>query len=130
MVLLQYLAEGADTEHAHHEIGHLVETMMLSKSEVAKIKKQYFKDIDYSDVFKDNWSGQDIILIRSSKLISEYQGRIYVKSIADAFDKNGKLKTEHLLEFISEPYSLYIREPEVLKKKDPKLFKLIDEAVR
>ena len=61
--------------------------------------------------------------------ISEYQGRIYVDDIFDAFDEDGYFKDETLWEFVSEPFREYIENPENLKKKSRELYDLVREAV-
>ncbi len=46
----------------------------------------------------------------------------------DASNSDGSFKDELLWEFISEPFRLYIQDPNLLKKKSPEIFRLIEEV--
>lgn len=71
----------------------------------------------------------EIFLLSNDKFISEYQGRIYVDDIFDAFDKSGKFRDELLWEFISEAFREYIENPEKLKHSSEELYNLMQEAL-
>lgn len=57
------------------------------------------------------------------------QRRIYVKHLSEAFDADGMLRYDKLLEFVSEPYRKYKENPDIFKRKYPDFYELIKEAV-
>ncbi len=128
-----YVAKGADKTEVIHEIGHMVENKLLDAQKVAKVRKEIVGEVSVLDILAEIYedtSGNEIeiFLLKKDKFISEYQGRIYVDNIFDASNSDGSFKDELLWEFISEPFRLYIQDPNLLKKKSPEIFRLIEEV--
>ena len=71
-----------------------------------------------------------IFVIAKDNFVSEYQGRLYVDDIMEAFDNNGKLNTDRMLEIVSEGYREYMENPENLKAKDAELFGMIEKVIK
>ena len=129
-----FMAKGADEIQAHHEIGHAIESFLIDKKELDILKEKMFKDVKQKDVYPayrhdNNGKKRLVFFVKSDNLISEYQGRIYIRSAREAFD-GGRLRTELMLEMISEGYRVYMENPELLKKKNKELYKLIERAIK
>ena len=129
-----YVAKGADKTSVIHEIGHMVDNKMLDSSKVMdtligavgevtimKIRSEIYYDASDNPV--------EILLVDSSKFISEYQGRIYADTIEDAFDDEWNFRYELLEEYVSEGFREYIENPMNLLTKDPELFFMLSEVV-
>lgn len=131
---IMYIAAGATLDEVYHEIGHLVDAKVMNQEKVTALKKAIFKDVNSSDIIPEtkhrtNGDAVDVLLVKSDKLISEYQGRIYVPKKEDAFDGNGDLRIDRMLEFISEPYREYMEAPESFKSKYPAFYELMKETL-
>lgn len=50
-------------------------------------------------------------------------------NVSEAFDNDGNLKIDMLLEFMSEPYREYMENPERLKKEYEHFYALIERVV-
>ena len=129
-----YIAKGADETASIHEIGHAVENKMCDARTVAALRKKIVGDPTIWDITTKTYydaSGNpiDIFILQNSEFISEYQGRIYVDNIADAFEDDGEFIDEYLEEFISEPFREYIENPEGLKSKNMELYNFIKGVV-
>ena len=70
-----------------------------------------------------------IYFLENEKFVSEYQGRIYINEPLQAFDMDGNFRYNRMLEFISEPFRLYMEDKESLKTICPEAYKLIKEVV-
>ena len=131
---IMYIANGVEENEIHHEIGHLIESKILSKEKVSKLKekifdKTTFDDIIFKTMYQADGTPVDVLIVKNDKLVSEYQGRIYVKHLSEAFDADGMLRYDKLLEFVSEPYRKYKENPDIFKRKYPDFYELIKEAV-
>ena len=132
---IMYIAKNAGEDDIIHEIGHMVENKMLDKDKVSTLRKKIIgspnaKDISL-EIFHDaNGNPVEVFLLKNKKFISEYQGRVYVDNVLEAFDNNGNFKDELLWEFVSEPFREFITNPAILKSKSPELYDLIAEAVK
>lgn len=131
---IMYIVEKTDRQGFIHEIGHVVDKKLINREKVDILLANITSDITYSDIeqqiFYDNEERPLMAwIIKNDKFISDYQGRIYVNHIQDAFDENGNIKTEYMLEYVSEGYREYIMHSDNLLKKDPELYLLIKEAV-
>ena len=71
-----------------------------------------------------------VLLVKTDKFISDYQGRIYVDTPSQAFDKNGNIRTERMLEFVSEMFREYLENPMNLAENHPEYYALIEEALK
>lgn len=84
-----------------------------------------------SEIYEDAAGNpREVFLLKNDKFVSEYQGRVYVDNPTDAFNSDGRVKKEVLMEFISEPFRVYIENPEFLKVKHREFYDLIEEAVK
>lgn len=132
---VMYVADGASATEIHHEIGHMIDAKLADKKEVDQLKKGIFSEAKYSDIIiktmhQTNGDPVDVFLVKSDALLSEYQGRIYVENPTEAFDENGYLKTDLLLEFVSEIYREYMENPEKLKESHVKFYDFIERTVK
>lgn len=130
-----YIAKGADETAVIHEIGHMVESKLIPAKQAADLRKRIIGNVSLvdlgTDIFEDASRNEvEIYYIRNPQFISDYQGRIYVDNIFDAFFPDGTFDDSLLWEFISEPFLLYIRDPVKLKEKSPEIYALIKEAVQ
>lgn len=131
---IMYIANGAAENEVYHEIGHLIDSKMLDAEKVMKLKKEVFKETELSDIiaktmYETNGNPVSVLIVRNEKLVSEYQGRIYVEKFEDAFDEFGELRLDKMLEFVSEPYRAYMEEPETFKEKYASFYALLKEVV-
>ena len=129
-----YAAKGARTEDIIHEFGHLVENKLLDRDIVRQIRRDIIGTVNILDieteVFYDALGQpREVFILKKPLFISDYQGRIYVDNILDAFDESGSFIDDYLYEFVSEAFRAYIMEPEVLKQKSIQLYNMIKEAV-
>ena len=49
---------------------------------------------------------------------------------SEIFDDNWVIKPELLKEFVSEPFRVYMKDPEMMKAKYPEFYDLITEAIQ
>lgn len=129
-----YIAKGANKEAVIHEIGHMVENKMLDAEKVEALIKQTVGIVSIfdlgSDIFIDNAGNEkEVFFVKSDKFVSEYQGRIYVGNIFEAFESDGTFKYALLWEYVSEAFREFVEDPDALKVKDAELYDLIKEAV-
>ncbi|MCM1057723.1 MAG: phage head morphogenesis protein [Firmicutes bacterium] len=126
-----WLSSNAGTTEIFHEMGHLLEYDLFTEEEIRNLKWKYFVNVTVNDIspeifyLADGITPRKVWLVHNNHLIDKYQGRIYVKSDREAFDADGNLKVDDMLEFMSVPISLYCTDPEELKRKDPEMFEFI-----
>ncbi len=107
-----YTALNAEKEDIDHEVGHLIEYRMMSRDDVDRYKRYLVENVSSIDVYAEKYYNDagdeiEIMIVHGSRFVSEYQGRIYANSVDDAFNPDGSIKTELMLETISEPFRLY-----------------------
>lgn len=107
-----YAASNAEKEDIYHEFGHLVEYRMMHPADVEAYKQYLVEGLTDADITQEtyyNTSGQPqtVFIVHGDRFVSEYQGRIYVNSLSEAINADGSIKTERMLETISEPFRLY-----------------------
>lgn len=129
-----YVAKGAEKEEIIHEIGHMVENKLLDNEKVNQLREKivgfvYPQDIITETYYDNAGNAIDIFLLSREQFVSQYQGRIYINNIFDAFKPDGTFSDELLWEFMSEPFRQYVEAPMLLKEKSPEIFALIEEAV-
>ncbi len=129
-----YVAKGANRTAVIHEIGHMVESKLLESGAVEGFRKKAVKGITIFDLDKDIFLDAtdneiEIFFVKNDMFVSDYQGRIYVEDIFDAFEPDGTFKDDLLWEYISEAFREYIENPEGLKARDAELYGLIAGAV-
>lgn len=116
-----------------HEIGHAIETKLdiFNDNKFIDILKNNISEMDIIRIKRDKTTfGQEIDLIENDKFISEYQGRVYNYDINkkprfDNITKRFNYKT--LGEYFSEGFATYFTNKEILKEKDIKLYRYIEE---
>lgn len=129
-----YVAKGAEKDAVLHEIGHMVENKLLDSLKVQNLINELIGEVDITQIqqeifFDNNMNPQTVFLIDNSSFVSQYQGRVYCETVWDAFDENGDFRSDLLWEFLSEGFREYIEHPEELRKKNPRLYDLIVEAI-
>ena len=129
-----YIAKETEEDGVIHEIGHLVENKILDDQNVQNLIQKTVGEVDITQIqqetFYDNTGNpHDIFLIENPLFISQYQGRVYCETIWDAFDDEGNFKSDLLWEFSSEGFREYIENPEKLKKRNPELYSMLEEAL-
>lgn len=129
-----YVAKGAEKEDIIHEIGHLVENKMLDIDRAENVKKRLIGDVHIwnlkTHTYYDNVGNEfEIVLLKCANLVSEYQGRVYVDTIEEAFDGAGNFRDDLLWEIYSEAFRIYCENPDILKEKCPDIYELIREAI-
>lgn len=129
-----YIAKGAETEDVIHEIGHLVENKMMSRDKVYKLMNDMVGEVSVFDIASEIYEDaagnpREVFILKNANFVSEYQGRLYVNNPIEAFNDDGSIKNEVLKEFISEPFRVYITEPERLKANHREFYDLIKEAI-
>ena len=89
-------------------------------------------NIDLTDPAKTGGCSTEyrVLLVKTDKFISDYQGRIYVDTPSQAFDKNGNIRTERMLEVVSEMFREYLENPMNLAENHPEYYALIEEALK
>lgn len=129
-----YVAKGSGKTAVIHEIGHLAENKIIDNTKVQSLIGELTGEVDItqiqSEVFFDSGNNpHEIFLINNPAFVSEYQGRVYCDTVWDAFDESGNFRSDLLWEFTSEGFREYIENPENLKSVNPKLYKLLEEAL-
>ncbi|MEE0740783.1 MAG: phage minor capsid protein [Emergencia sp.] len=132
---IMYIAKGAEEREIHHEIGHLIDVKLIDRTKVEQLKEKMFKDTTMADIIQETMydtggNPVEVLLVKNDNLISEYQGRIYIDDMKYALDKSGKLRTDRLLEFVSESYREYMEHGEKLKQMNRELYDLIEETIK
>ena len=109
-----------------HEYGHALEyaLRLWNDPEYLSIRAAGIDLADFSKVVYDNSTfTEGIWRIEHDKLISEYQGRMY-ESVG-FYDDDKRINLNAMLEYFSEGYRAYHQDPELLKQKDPDLYRFI-----
>ena len=132
---VMYIAKTATETEVLHEVGHMIDAKLIDKKELSEYKNKLFENITASDIMVKIRKTKDgtevpIFVIAKDNFVSEYQGRLYVDDIMEAFDNNGKLNTDRMLEIVSEGYREYMENPENLKAKDAELFGMIEKVIK
>ena len=129
-----YIAKGSTPEEVAHEIGHLIDSKLISKQDRDRLIKEAvggctILDVYYEPFYDNAGKKIDVLCVHSDKLLSIYQGRTYVKDEATAFNNDHSIKIEPMKEFVAEIFREYWVDPNGLKNKYPKYYKLIEDAV-
>ena len=124
------ILEGMEEGELIHELGHALETKfdLKNNEEYKKLLNNLVKNKSYNDIIYDTETFNiPVYILKDSKLISYYQGRLY-KS-AGIFDENMNINTKSLGEYFSEGYREYILNQSNLKSMDNELFNFIEELI-
>ncbi|MDE6975025.1 MAG: phage head morphogenesis protein [Lachnospiraceae bacterium] len=130
-----YIGKNASLAEAIHEIGHAIEGKLFDKDKVDFVKRQCVKGLSKQDLVRviakdSSGNEEEIICVRSEKLISLYQGRVYVDDIPDALNPDGSINTDLMEEIISVAVQEYSLRPNRMKSKNRDLYNLVDEVMR
>ena len=107
-----YAASNAEKEDIYHEFGHLVEYRMMHPADVEAYKQYLVEGLSKANIQQEtyyNTAGDtfNIFIVHGPRFVSEYQGRLYVDKLEDALNPDGSIRTELMLETISEPFRMY-----------------------
>lgn len=108
-----------------HEYGHaLAEALDLENNQTfIEVRNSGIDLEDPSKVVYDETTySKPIMRLECDKFVSEYQGRLYEFI---GFYDGEKLDLRAMQEYFSEGYKAFYTEPELLQKKDPKLYAFI-----
>lgn len=116
-----------------HEYGHvLADAYNLYKDdEFLQILKSKFDTLDWGETVyakHPDKNDEHVIFLKSDKLMNEYQGRIYVDFID--IDYSDSIPLESFQEYFSVGFDTYFKNPNLLKNKDPELFKYIERMLK
>lgn len=116
------ISQYASGDDIIHEYAHALSEAVGAYSDPTfkKIMYKGFENISPLDVIVDDTTFTEVIYrVECEKFISQYQGRLYDE--VGIF--NGKdITLDGMLDYFSEGYVEYIRNPDNLKKHDPDLF--------
>lgn len=107
-----YAALNTEKEDIYHEFGHLVEYRMVHPADVEAYKQYLVEGLSRADISQEtyyNTAGEpvEIFIIHGPRFVSEYQGRLYVDRLEAAVNPDGSIRTDSMLETISEPFRMY-----------------------
>lgn len=85
---------------------------MLKQSDVDQYKKYLVEGLTAKDIYMETYyndAGEPkrILIVKGDRFDGEYQGRIYASSVSEAVNEDGSIRTELMLETISEPFRIY-----------------------
>ena len=108
------VGKNATKEQIDHELGHLIEHEILTAADVKAYKEYLVEGLGIGDIRKEIYHDNvgnpvEVYLLKSDKLVSEYQGMLYVENLRDALNENGTINIDCLGEVISEPFRLYCK---------------------
>lgn len=121
---------GATEAAVYHEYGHLIETYMMKKSDVDAYKKYLTQGLTIKNVKQKTYYNSvgnpvNIFVLDGANFETEYQSRLYISKISDAFDSNGNINTDAMLECVSEVFRKYMNNEPISDEAR----KLIESAV-
>lgn len=117
-------------EDIDHEFGHLAECEMLSSKDVRSYKMHLVEALGADDIIERTYydnerNPKSIYLIKSSNLVSEYQGYLYIDKREQGLNADGTINIEVLGEAISGPFRLYCKG----ELQDKRVLELLRRAV-
>ncbi len=122
-----YIYQGANKYEVIHEIGHLIEDIVLKgNKEYLKVKQELVNVSKLTIIERDN---RLLYALKNDNFIDEYQGYIHCNNINETKDNYGKIKLEYITEIFSESFREYFENPNNLKEKLPKFYKIIKEIL-
>lgn len=125
-----YIRKGSDKYEILHEIGHAFETKanILNNSRYIKIQEDLAKNSAIIPTYK--FENKKSYIIKNRKLISDYQGYMYIKNIQDGYDAQGNIRYNLLGEVFSEGFRQYFKNKHILKEKNKELYIFIKEVLK
>lgn len=133
---IMHISKNATFEAIVHEFGHLLENKILDAEVVEKIKHEHLRKVNPTHVKKATFTDfaeneLELWYVDYPGMVSAYHGTLYkAKSKKDAFRAAVYLKEELLWEYISEPFKMYIINPDRLKYLNKALYNLFEETLK
>lgn len=105
-------------KQVYHEIAHLVETYLMDENKVQQYKKYLVdglgKDAIISEIYRDSMKNEIRgFAVESTRLEHPYQSRLYVSSVKQALNADGRINVDKMKEAISVPFAKYMSGEEV-----------------
>ena len=125
------ILEGMEEGELIHELGHALETKFDLKNniEYEQLLQNLVKNKNINDIIYDvETFNRPVYVLKDSKLISYYQGRMYES--AGIFEEDmTTINIRSLGEYFSEGYREYIINTNNLRDKDVDLYNFIKELI-
>lgn len=130
-----YVGKNASLNEVIHEIGHAIEGKLFDKKTVELVKQQCVQGLSARDIIRvtaPNSAGNKIkiMVVKSKKMLSLYQGRLYADSLMEALNPDGSIKTGVLKEFISTAVEKYFADPDEVRRRNRMIYDLVDKVLR
>ena len=113
-----------------HEYGHALERAQKVYSDPAfrAIMQKGLENLTPNDIIEDSETFvQAVYRIESEKFVSIYQGRLY--EAYGIYDGN-TITLNGMREYFAEGFRVYFEKPELLRLRDPDLYRYIEELVK
>ena len=129
-----YLAKELDEGEAVHEMAHALETQ-AGVWEDEKFLQAIHKTIGDINPLRDAILDEDTFvrpitrLADTEALVSIYQGRLYEEQVP-LINENMEFNVYALADFFAEAYREYVLNPYNLKRKQPEIYRYIDEEMK
>lgn len=126
-----YLSDDLTQGEIVHELAHALETRLnlFFDEDFTNVLQSGFEDFSWGDLeYVPDEYGKPVSFVKNSKLISEYQGRMYED--AGFWGEDNKMNPFALGEYFTEGYREYIFNPNNLKTHDRQLYDFIEEIER
>lgn len=128
-----YLAKELDEGEAVHEMAHALETQagVWEDERFLQAIHKTIGDINplWDAIFDEDTFVRPITRLADTEtLVSIYQGRLYVEQVP-LINENMEFNIYALADFFAEAYREYILNPHNLKRKQPEIYRYIDEEM-
>ena len=128
-----YLAKELDEGEAVHEMAHALETQagVWEDERFLQAIHKTIGDINplWDAIFDEDTFVRPITRLDDTEtLVSIYQGRLYVEQVP-LINENMEFNIYALADFFAEAYREYILNPHNLKRKQPEIYRYIDEEM-
>ena len=129
-----YIGKNATLAEAIHEIGHAIEGKLFDKDKVDFVKRQCVKGMTVNDIVRrkgtdSSGDSSDVFILKSDKLLDDYQGRLYINYPLEALLPDGTLDIECMGEFVSVAVEKYYESSRAVRKNNYDIFSLVDEVL-
>lgn len=129
-----YIGKNASLAEAIHEIGHAIEGKLFDKDKVDFVKRQCVKGLTAYDIVRrkgtdSSGDTSSVFIVKSSKLLDDYQGRLYINYLSEAFLPDGSIDIECMGEFMSVAIQKYCEDSRAVRKMNYDIFSLVEEVL-
>lgn len=129
-----YIGKNATLAEAIHEIGHAIEGKLFDKDKVDFVKRQCVKGMTVNDIVRrkgtdSSGDSSDVFILKSDKLLDDYQGRLYINYPLEALLPDGTIDIECMGEFVSVAVEKYYESSRAVRKNNYDIFSLVDEVL-